>query len=137
MSTTYSVNVILGVRVPESELFTVVENKHEHPYPDGAKFCPECGESTNYWTTHKPIWTDDINDYFYKPFFGKTRIIKQGSDCFIGHVVSVNCEEERKCYHVLESWFSSIKSELNTALQKYNLLKYMDSFGIYAFPEIS
>lgn len=60
MSTSYTAYAVIGVRVPFQALFRRVVYVHtEHPVPEGAKYCPECGKEARI-VEDEPIWDDDF-----------------------------------------------------------------------------
>lgn len=50
--TDYQALIIYGVKVPRSRVEPRVLGEHLHPIPQGAKFCPECGQKIELKRTH-------------------------------------------------------------------------------------
>ena len=60
MSTSYTAYAVIGVRVPFRALYRRAVYIHtEHPVPEGAKYCPECGKEARI-VEDEPIWDEDF-----------------------------------------------------------------------------
>ena len=128
MSTTCVAFAIVGCSIPFDSLFKKINIQHIHPYPENAKFCPECGEKI---VKEKLEFIGNIK--YSEKFLGDYKLVfdDEGKyNAFIGIFAhDGGCEPERtKELPRLEH----LKKDILDTLKKYGLEKYIETFGLHS-----
>ena len=126
MGVDYTAYAVIGCEVDTEKLYRFEEIAHEHPAPDGAKFCPVCGAAVGQFEA-VPIYDGDGP---CEAKLGKFRIVwaTDYERAWVGQFAESCWEDEgRVDVHGIED----TKSQLRVALQPLGLWDE-STFGLWA-----